>query len=524
MMLMRSVWLAMLLCLLGHCVPGLAESVLQIPLASLEDKIRGGWAGQMIGVSYGYPTEFGYLERTIPDDELPEWQPEMIREALNQDDLYVDITFSQVLDKKGLEATSEDFAELFRDAQYPLWHANLAARRALRRGAPARLSGTPEYNIHFNDIDFQIEADFIGLMSPGLPRATNELSLRAGRVMNYGDGIYGGMFTSAMYAAAFHESDTRAIVKAGLGVLPKGSDYAAVISDLLVWSDRFPNDWLATWSALNDKWNHGESCPAGALHPFNIDAKMNGAFVALGLIYGRGDFATTLKLATQAGQDSDCNPATAAGILGVMVGFHRIPSEYTQGFESIKDIPFSFTDYSFEEIVASTVRRAVALVERSGGHVVGERLVIPVQTPQPGELLPPTSIGRAKERIAFDDPRWRFKGDWARRVQKIWRYERISMVASEAGAEAVIEFNGSGAAITGLLLPSGGLAAIYVDGERVATIDAYPDEPSAKADESIWHGFGYPPGEHVLRLEVLGEPFGASTGTTISIADLIVFE
>ena len=29
-----------------------------ISLAELEDKVRGGWAGQMIGVTYGAPTEF----------------------------------------------------------------------------------------------------------------------------------------------------------------------------------------------------------------------------------------------------------------------------------------------------------------------------------------------------------------------------------------------------------------------------------------------------------------------------------
>ena len=33
-----------------------------IPTADLEDKIAGGWAGQMIGVSYGAPTEFRHLE------------------------------------------------------------------------------------------------------------------------------------------------------------------------------------------------------------------------------------------------------------------------------------------------------------------------------------------------------------------------------------------------------------------------------------------------------------------------------
>lgn len=42
--------------------------------------------GQMIGVSYGAPTEFAYLDRLGPEDEMPVWKPEMISEALNQDD------------------------------------------------------------------------------------------------------------------------------------------------------------------------------------------------------------------------------------------------------------------------------------------------------------------------------------------------------------------------------------------------------------------------------------------------------
>ena len=70
---------------------------------------------------------------------------------------------------------------------------------------PAHLSGSPKYNAHANDIDFQIESDFIGMMAPGLFRSSNDIALRAGRVMNYGDGIYGGMFVSCMYSAAFFE-------------------------------------------------------------------------------------------------------------------------------------------------------------------------------------------------------------------------------------------------------------------------------------------------------------------------------
>jgi hypothetical protein len=298
----------------------------EIPLTELRDKIEGGWAGQMIGVSFGAPTEFRSNAK-INEGELPEWTPDRIHNSINQDDLYVDMTFAKVLDDKGLDATTEDFGAMFREAKYSLWHANLAARRALKRGVPATLSGTPKYNAHANDIDFQIEADFVGLMAPGLPQAANDLCYRAGRVMNYGDGIYGGMFVSGMYATAFFENDPRTIVEAGLTTIPPKSPYGMLIADVLAWSKQYPEDWRKVWHLIEDKWDKRDPCPGGALRAFNIDAKLNGAYIALGLLYGDGDFTKTLEVSTRAGQDSDCNPSNAAGILGVMLGYQRIPDE-----------------------------------------------------------------------------------------------------------------------------------------------------------------------------------------------------
>jgi hypothetical protein len=247
----------------------------QITLADLRDKIEGGWAGQMIGVSLGAPTERLQDSGQIFEKEIPKWTPDRVRQALREDDLYVDMTLATVLDQKGLDATTEDFGAMFRDAGYPLWHANLAARRALKRGVRAELSGTPRYNAHANDIDFQIESDFIGLISPGLPQASNDLCYRAGRMINYGDGIYGGMFISGMYAAAFFESDVRKVVEAGLACIPPRSPYGMVIRDLLAWSKEHPNDWRKVRTLIAEKWDKRDPCPGCALRPASIDAKLN---------------------------------------------------------------------------------------------------------------------------------------------------------------------------------------------------------------------------------------------------------
>ena len=500
----------------------------RLELATLEDKIRGGWAGQMIGVTYGAPTEFQYLETLVPEEALPPWSPERVHGALDQDDLYVDITFAEVLDEHGLDATTEDFGAFFREAGYSLWHANLAARRALRRGVPATESGTPRYNVHANDIDFQIEADFIGLMTPGMPQASNDLCERAGRVMNHGDGLYGGMFISAMYSAAFFENEPRQIVEAGLAVLPPESPYARVIADVLAWSRQHPDDWIRVWELIDDKWNQREPCSQGALDPFNIDAKINGAFVTLGLLYGDGDFAETMKIATRAGQDSDCNPASAAGILGVVLGYGGIPSEYTNGIDAIADEPFSYTDSSFRSVVENTTRRAIAMAERHGGRLDGTALVVRIQTGQPAALDLWDDYGSPVERIPVDDSRWTWQGDWQKKKVQKWGSEFTSRASGTPGAEVTVSFIGTGAILVGWYLPTGGRADVFLDGEPVGTIDVYPDEDDIKFDESVWHGFGLEDGEHEVRLVVRGEPYidshgVESLGTEIPLTSLVVF-
>jgi hypothetical protein len=521
------------LCILALCSLALPESrpaakpqkkaaakgspLRSISRKQLRDKIAGGWAGQMIGVSFGAPTEFRSLGRII-DGPLPKWTPDRVSNALNQDDLYVDMTFALGLDEMGISATTAELAKAFRDSKYRLWHANMAARRNLRRGVPPELAGSPRYNAHANDIDFQIESDFIGMMAPGMPRAAAELANRVGRIMNHGDGIAGGIFVSCMYATAFFEFDPRRIVQAGLACLPSQGGYAARIRDVLTWARQYPNDWRRTWKLITTKWDKHDSCPAGALAPFNIDASLNGAFIALGLLYGGGDFGKTIEISTRAGQDSDCNPSSAAGILGVVLGYKQIPDEWKSGIPAIANKEFAFTDYTFGTIVDSTEYRAGAITKRNGGRVEFERFLIRPQRPVPVKLQS-WSPGRPVERIRAADARWSWTGEW----QTIEKNKLFSKIASAEGAEASVSFEGTGALISGSYLKSGGKADVYLDGKLDQTVDVYSDEEGDRRKESVWHIYGLQPGRHTVRLVVRGEPYGDSTGTDVSIDDLIVF-
>ena len=96
-----------------------------------------------------------------------------------------------------------------------LWHANDAARTNLLAGIAAPDSGHYRNNPHADDIDWQIEADFAGIITPGQPEAAIDIAWRAGHVMNYGDGVYGGVAMAAMHSAAYFARDVNEIVEAG---------------------------------------------------------------------------------------------------------------------------------------------------------------------------------------------------------------------------------------------------------------------------------------------------------------------
>lgn len=478
--------------------------------SELRNKIRGGWAGQMIGVAYGAPTEF-HARGKILVEEL-KWSPERVSNALGQDDLYVEMTFAKTMDDLGLEATCEQYGEAFRVSSYSLWHANAAARRALNQGIKAPWSGHPKYNFHANDIDFQIEADFIGLMCPGLPRESNKYCDRVGRVMNYGDGLYGGMFVAGMYSAAFLQSEPRQIVAAGLACIPAKSEYARLIGDLLTWSAQHPKEWRLVWQKIEDKWDKDDACPEGALTPFNIDAKLNGAYLACGLLFGEGDFLKTMEVATRCGQDSDCNPSSAAGILGVMLGFDRIPDECKSGLAVLADQKFQFTGYSFNKIVASTELRALKVIQLAGGKVTETEVSIPVQKPKPPKLEQ-WSPGIPDRRIPATDAAWEWRGAWK---------EKGGMRCSDTAAdEAILKFEGVSVALLGALNQAGGRAEVYLDGKKVGVADAYMVERTK--DKVLWNVYGLKHTKHTLRLVTSGTADTRAKGHQLSLSEAVVY-
>jgi len=500
------------LMLLAFAAPAMGDEA-RLSLGELDNKIRGGWAGQMIGVAVGGPTEWD--AKGVTYTEPLNWDPALMNRVLRQDDLYVEMTFCHVLDTIGLDASQTDFGVAFGLSRYKLYHANMVGRHNVRRGIKPPTSGHPMYNAHANDIDFQIESDFIGLMSPGMPRTAAEYADRIGHVMNYGDGVYGGTFVSAMYSTAFFENDPRKIVEAGADALHSESRYARVIRDVLDVHKREPNDWIAAWSVVNDKYANRDVCPKGAFSPYCIDAPVNGAFVAIGLLYGGGDFKKTLEIALRCGQDSDCNPATAAGVIGVVVGFDALPEDWQDAANALGDAKYSYTDYSFDSICESTLRRAKRLIAAKGGRVTDDAVVVRTQIPRPVGKLEQWKHGAAVEEVATEDPAWTFEGDW-----KKWKK---GMESNHAGDAAKFVFDGTGVEILSNWSADTGVVEIELDGKRLHRFNTYEDcEPRGGRNQSLYTVWGLKPGKHQVRLIVTGDKSTDAIDAYVRLVDAIV--
>jgi hypothetical protein len=480
-----------------------SKATLSLSKDQLRDKIMGGWAGQTIGVTFGGPTEFRFNGTMIQDYHKIEWYDGYLKKTFEgnpglYDDLYMDLTFVEVFEKEGLNAPVTSFAKAYAEAGYMLWHANQAGRYNILHGIKPPASGHWLNNPHADDIDFQIEADFAGLMSPGMPQTATRICDQIGHIMNYGDGYYGGVYIANLYALAFAGSKPDQVIREAIKSIPERSEFYKCINDVIHWHKIYPNEWKHTWFELQKKWAEDIGCPDGVYSVFDIDAKLNSAYVTLGLLYGQGDFSRTMEITTRAGQDSDCNPSSAGGILGVMVGYNKIPDYWKQGLKEIENLDFKYTSMSLEDAYAASFNHALKLIEQNSGKVKGNEVVIALQKPHA---------------VKFEKS---FEGHFP--VEKRWM-ENIVI-----DKELVFDFEGIGFVLRGEAAPWNSTsdyvfkAELYLNNKFIEEVEL-PTSYVTRRSELFWK-YQLPHDKYRVKIKILNP----SADHKIRVTDVVVYD
>jgi len=125
------------------------------------------------------------------------------------------------------------------------------------------------------------------------------------------------MFIAAFESHLFDSRDLRASLSFALPLLPADARLRRAFQDILALHARGVSYEVAR-SHVRQVWGS---------HNFT-DCVMNLSFVALGLLYGEGDFGKTLLCAVNCGEDADCTGATAGGIMGILLGDDQIPARW----------------------------------------------------------------------------------------------------------------------------------------------------------------------------------------------------
>lgn len=499
---------------------------IEISKQTLKDKILGGWAGKSYGAMMGEPMEFA-AQGEIYEGSL-DIHPEAPTTWLhNEDDLYVNMAFLEIMQDKGLNATQDDFAEVFRSSKFMLWHANGQARQNILAGIKPGLSGHPFYNPHADDIDFQIECDFIGLICPGLPHTAQTIAQKVGHLMNYGDGYYAGVFLSALYAAAFLDMSIPQMIRNALNTIPDGSRYKEMITDVLRWYKSAPADWRQTWQKLEDKWNF-DLCPWAKTDAgrFNIQGSFNGAYIVLGLLYGNGDYMEAISICTRCGQDTDSNTGNCGGIMGTIVGYNNLPQTARDELDPYMDRDYNFTNLSINSATEVSLSLALENICKHGGSVKEDIVFIQTQTFEPqGECevsFPDLEFVNAYRAL---DPALKWVGNWDTESAKLQpATAELLVTSSTPGDYLAVEFAGTCIYVQGDMHSRCGIVDTYIDGKLIESKDMYiaPQWDGARQSTAVWIT-GLADEKHILRVEVSGRKRAESQGIEIALGRVVSY-
>lgn len=371
----------------------------------LYDKVLGGLVGQMSGVVFGADVEFYYRGEIMPEDAVADFSTLNINNAFWQDDLYVEMTFLKVMEQNGRDCSLDLLGEAFAKSEYPLDHANKQARENLQNGISPSESGHYNYNLHCDDIDWQIESDFLGLIYGGDVQKAALRAYEIGHMICYGDGVYGGVFVASLNAAAFVADDVYEAVDMALSVIPDGTEFKTVMNQVVAQYEK-GKSWEECWEYIEALWGTDDRCVSYSQYDSNIDAKLNAAYVLMGILYGEGDFEKSLTIALRCGQDNDCNASTVGGFLGTMYGFDAIPEKYKNGLAKT-GTNFSYTEYDLNGAADAIVKMLKSRLASPGeGYweiTPTETEVLPTeQWPEAPTLVFSATVNKNKVKISVN--------------------------------------------------------------------------------------------------------------------------
>lgn len=294
-----------------------AAQLVEVPADVLEDKIRGGMLGQILGNLNGLPHEMKYIREP---GNVERYVPSLPEGARTDDDTDIEWVYISEMQRTGtLKLAPTQIVGLWKaHVNRGIWCSNDFARQLFELGLEPPLTGREAINpwARFN-ISGSFLSETFALASPGMPQSAARLALNYTHVGIDGEPAQTTQFVAAMISTAFVEKDINKVVDAGLAAVDRKSVIPLIATHVRTWHREHPDDWPATRKLIRDTYTRfGDGGEMGDKNGYEL----NTAATVAALLYGKGDFVETLRYAFNFGWDADNNAATGGAIVGVIKG------------------------------------------------------------------------------------------------------------------------------------------------------------------------------------------------------------
>ena len=280
------------------------------------EKVYAGFLGMNIGIRLGAPVESGVwtYDRILSTYGDIRGYVKDYKKFAADDDLNGPVFFLRALrddpSEEGVtpNAAANAWLNYAREGVGFFWWGGYGistehtAYLNLKNGIPAPRSGSAAQNgqVMAEQIGGQIFIDTWGLIHPGDPKAAADDGQAAASVSHDGEGLNGARFIAACIAAAFTQKDIESVIDAGMEQIRKDSLYAAVVNAVREYYHENPDNWRSCRQMLEDGWGYDK-------YPGVCHIIPNAGVCVLAMLYGKGDFARTVEIATMCSWDTDCN-------------------------------------------------------------------------------------------------------------------------------------------------------------------------------------------------------------------------
>lgn len=297
-----------------------------ISVRDYQDKVQGAWMGQVVGAIFGWPFE-GRVRNVLSLDRYLDSHhfKTTFDYAPVDDDYFYEMVALYGFERFGTDMSVQQLGQVWKEHQAGSWGSSLEARLNLEKGVQAPETGHPRYNKWFHTIGPQFSSDIYGMITPGMINVAGGIARRYSHVNGYAEGSDGAVFVAACVSEAFFEKNPERIVRKAGQLIDPRSNYRKAIDQVLEGHAKGLG-FLELARQSEDRWRPD--------YPQMNNSVANGALVAIGVLYGGGDFLRSLNITTQLADfaDADCNAANVGSILGAMNGLRGIPEKLRAQF------------------------------------------------------------------------------------------------------------------------------------------------------------------------------------------------